>query len=171
MQAYVSAHLTPLESESQPAPVQSVRPVAGGPAGNAVAALPLETSSPVAALVSAIVDGLSDGDLVVLARRLLPHLRQPTEPSDGHSAYTVASLAAELGVSQKTIRCAIARRDLAAVKRGARWLISAEAVREWATPSEARARPRRTRGAAVPKAAGPSLRAVLCTSASSGARR
>lgn len=165
MQAYASTQLTSLESESQRAPSARIPP------GFGKAAAQVDSASPVTALVSAIVDGLSDRDLGVLARRLRPHLRQPTEPSEGHSAYTVASLAAELGVSQKTIRCAIARRELAAVKRGARWLISAEAVREWATPSDARLRSRRTRGAAVPKAAGPSLRAVLCTAAGPGVRR
>jgi excisionase family DNA binding protein len=170
MQAYASAQLTPLESESRQAPVPSIKSPFGA-AFNGAAVAQLDNASPVTALVSAIVDGLSDRDLGVLARRLLPHLRQPTELNDGHAAYTVASLAAELGVSQKTIRSAIARRELAAVKRGARWLISAESVREWATPSAAQPRPRRTRGAAVPKAAGPSLRAVLCTPAGHGGRR
>jgi excisionase family DNA binding protein len=165
MQAYASTQLTPLDSESQHAPSARIPP------GSGAAAAQVDGASPVTALVSAIVDGLSDRDLGLLARRLLPHLRQPRELSEGHSAYTVASLAAELGVSQKTIRCAIARRELAAVKRGARWLISAESVREWATPSEARLRPGRTRGPAVPKAAGPSLRAVLCAPAGLGGRR
>ena len=172
MQAYASAQLTPLEPESQQALVPSIKPASGAAFNGAAAVKPdSDSSSPVAALVSAIVDGLSDRDLGVLARRLVPHLPQPTELNDGHSAYTVASLAAELGVSQKAIRSAIARRELAAVKRGARWLISVESVRVWATPSEARPRPRRTRGAAVPKAAGPSLRAVLCTPAGDGGRR
>jgi excisionase family DNA binding protein len=165
MQAYASAQLTPLESESQQAPVRWIKPASGAAVAH------LDSASPVAALVSAIVDGLSDRDLGMLARRLSPHLRQPAELNNGHSAYTVASLAAELGVSQKTIRSAIARRELAAVKRGARWLISADSVREWATPSESPPRPRRTLGAAVPKAAGPSLRAVLCTPAGHGGRR
>lgn len=169
MQAYASAQPTPLESESQQAPIASIKP-ASDSAFSGAAVAQLDNASPVAALVSAIVDGLSDRDVGVLARRLLPHLRQPTELNDAHSAYTVASLAAELGVSQKTIRSAIARRELTAVKRGARWLISAESVREWATPSEARLRPRRTRGAGVPKAAGPSLREVLCTAGNGGQR-
>jgi excisionase family DNA binding protein len=159
MQAYAGAQLTPLESELRLAPVPSIKPASG------------DTSSPIVALVSVILEGLSDHDLGLLARRLLPHLREPTELNDRHPDYTVASLAAELGVSQKAIRGAIARRELAAVKRGARWLISAESIREWTTPSEARPRPRRTRGAAVPKAAGPSLRAVLCTAAGQGERR
>jgi excisionase family DNA binding protein len=169
MQAYASAQLAPLESESQQAPVPSIKP-ASAAAFDGHALPQLDSASPVAALVSAIVDGLSDRDLGVLARRLLPHLGQPTAQDGGHRAYTVASLAAELGVSQKTIRSAIARRELAAAKRGARWVISAESVREWATPSEARPRPRRTRDVAVPKAAGPSLRAVLCTAGNGGRR-
>lgn len=171
MQGYASAQPAPLESESQQAPFPSIKLAADRPVGNAAASVQRDTSSPVAALVSVILDGLTDHDLGVLAHRLLPHLRQPAEPSHEHCAYTVASLAAELGLSQKTIRCAIARRELAAVKRGSRWLISAESVFEWVTPSEARPRPRRTRGAAVPKAAGPSLRAVLCTAAGYGGRR
>ena len=130
MQAYASAQLTPLVSESQQAPVPSIKPAFRAAVDGADEAQP-NSASPVAALVSAIVDGLSDRDLGVLARRLVPHLGQPTPLDDGHSAYTVASLAAELGVSPKAIRCAIARRELAAVKRGARWLISAECVREW----------------------------------------
>jgi Helix-turn-helix domain len=111
MQAYAGAQLTPLESELRLAPVPSIKPASG------------DTSSPIAALVSVILEGLSDHDLCLLARRLLPHLREPTELNDRHPAYTVASLAAELGVSQKAIRGAIARGELAAVKRGARWLI------------------------------------------------
>jgi excisionase family DNA binding protein len=170
MQAYASAQLTPLESESQQAPVSSIKP-ASGAAVHCAAVAQLGSASPVAALVSAVVDSLSDRDLGVLARRLSPHLRQPTDPNHVHSAYTVASLAAELGVSQKTIRCAIARRELAAVKRGSRWLISAGSVREWATPSEGRPRARRRRAAGVPKTAGPSLHAVLCTSAGFGGSR
>jgi excisionase family DNA binding protein len=167
MQAYASAQLTPLESESRPEPVPTIES-ASQAAG--AAAAPLDTASPVAALVSIILDGLSDHDLGVLARRLLPHLRHPTELKAGHSAYTVASLAAELGVSQKTIRCAIARRELAAVKRGTRWLIAADAVREWATPSGVSSR-RRSRCASAPTAAGPSLRSVLCAAPANGGRR
>lgn len=118
MQAYASAQLTPLESEAQRAPVPSISSASRGAAAvNGAPVGQLDSASPVAALVSAIVDGLSDRDLGVLARRLLPHLRQPMELNDGHPAYTVASLAGELGVSQKTIRFAITRRELAAVKR------------------------------------------------------
>jgi excisionase family DNA binding protein len=118
--------------------------------------------SPSSLLASLILDGLDDRGLAALARRLLPHLRQPADAAErGHIAYTVASLAAELGVSQKAVRCAITRRELHAVKRGSRWIISAEAVRAWAAASDERRRTGRARGAAAPRAAGPSLRAVL----------
>jgi hypothetical protein len=83
----------------------------------------------------------------------------------------VASLAVELGVSQKAIRCAIGRRELNAVKRGSRWIISAEAVRDWAAASDERRRTGRARGAAAPRAAGPSLRAVLCEGLGMGGAR
>jgi excisionase family DNA binding protein len=82
-----------------------------------------------------------------------------------HSAYSVASLAAELGVSAKAVRCAITRRELRAVKRGSRWIISADAISEWAAASEAHDTAARRRPAPLPpapKAAGPSPRSVLC---------
>ena len=170
MQAYACAQPAPLESEPQQALVPSIKPTFVA-AFNATAVAEVDSASPVSVLVSAIVDGLSDRDLGVLARRLLPHLRQPKELNDGRSAYTVASLAAELGVSQKAIRCAISRRELVAVKRGARWLISTQAVRDWVSPAEARSRSRRVRLAAAPRAAGPSLRSVLCAAASPGGQR
>lgn len=99
----------------------------------------------------------------MLARRLGPHLGGLEDRNQqGHIAYTVHSLAAELGISPKAIRCAIARGELGAVKRGSRWIISADAVADWATASE----PRRVRSrgcrAWAAKAAGPSLRSVLC---------
>jgi excisionase family DNA binding protein len=169
MQAYARARLTPLESESPQAPTPSISP-ASGPVVNGATAVERDTSSPVTALVSVIFNGLSDHDLGVLARRLLPHLHQPAEQDERRPVYTVASLAAELGVSQKTIRCAIGRHELVAVKRGARWLISADAVRDWATPPEVPAR-QRSRCVPAPRAAGPSLRSVLCAASGTGGRR
>ncbi len=169
MQAYASAQLTPLESKSQQPQVPWIKPASGAAVSGAAVAQ-IDGASPVAALVCAIVESLSDHDLGVLARRLLPHLGRPAELNDRNAAYTVASLAAELGMSPKTIRSAIARRELAAVKRGSRWLISADAVREWATPSEASLQ-RRPRCGPAPKASGPSLRAVLCAAGGNGGRR
>ena len=81
-------------------------------------------------LASSLLGSLTDQDLAVFARRLVPLLWQEGKATraTGNTAYTVASLAAELGVSDKAIRCAIARHELRAVKRGSRWIISSDAV-------------------------------------------
>jgi excisionase family DNA binding protein len=161
MQAYASAQSAPV-SESGFTSIRAagqVGPVAIAAAATAQTAAGTRSSL----LASLILDGLDDHGLAVLAQRLLPHLQkgQP-RPNRGRTAYTVASLAAELGVSQKAIRCAIERHELSAVKRGARWIISAEAVHTWATAPEPRRKTSRTCTAAAPKTAGPSLRSVLC---------
>jgi len=172
MQAYASAQLAPLEPESLCTELSPIRLTRGGPGEGGIAAPRAGGSNPIAVLASVILDGLSEHDLGILACRLRPHLRQPAQPAnvDIHAAYTVASLATELGVSQKTIRSAIARRELKAVKRGARWLMSSEAVREWVTPPGVSTR-RRPRCAPAPKAAGPSLRSVLCHASGNGGQR
>lgn len=118
-------------------------------------------------LASSLLGSMTDQDLAVLAGRLVPLLWQEGKATQatGNTAYTVASLAAELGVSDKAIRCAIARHELRAVKRGSRWIISSDAVKEWATAPEehnASARRRAVSLPPAPKAAGPSLRSVLC---------
>jgi excisionase family DNA binding protein len=73
-------------------------------------------------------------DLVAVESSRQP---EPTMPP----AYTPDSLAAAIGVSAKTIRNAIARGDLAAVKRGGRWLISVDAVDAWVRPAHQVSRP------------------------------
>lgn len=60
-------------------------------------------------------------------------------------AYTVATLAAELGVSAKVIRGAIARGELDAARRGDRYVISADAVASWAAPGRGDRSPPRVR--------------------------
>jgi hypothetical protein len=50
------------------------------------------------------------------------------------AAYTVESLAAAVGLSPKAGRNAIARGDLAAVKRGGRWIVSGAAADRWSEP-------------------------------------
>lgn len=116
------------------------------------------------ALAALLLDGLNEDALGWLAKRLLPHLRRLDNSKDRvrHIAYTVDSLAAEVGVSQKSIRCAIARGELSGVKRGSRWIISADAVREWASSSKPRRRRGSTRPQRAPKTAGLSLHSVLC---------
>lgn len=56
---------------------------------------------------------------------------KPTSPSP--TLYTAETLAAELGVHARTIRRHISSGALAASKRGDRWVITAEAAREWAS--------------------------------------
>jgi len=100
-----------------------------------------------------------------LARALLDELARDPEaverlralvaPDGGGKAfapaYTVAALAAETGLSPKAVRGAIARGELEAVKRGTRWIVSADAVAAWATedvprPRGGLPRPRRRDG-------------------------
>lgn len=86
---------------------------------------------------------------------------QPDRP-----AYTVATLAAALHVSAKTIRGAIQRGELSASKRGARYVIAADAVDAWATahatsalpPQRHRARSRSHKPQGVMKSALETLR-------------
>jgi excisionase family DNA binding protein len=172
MQAYASARATPVGSESR----LSSRPAMSHAATVTGIAGPTDRANgagtPSSLLASLVLDGLDDHGLAALARRLMPHLRQSADADErGHIAYTVASLAIELGVSQKTIRSAIARRELSAVKRGSRWIISGEAVRAWAAPSDEQRRTGRARATAAPRAAGPSLRAVLCDGLGMGGAR
>jgi excisionase family DNA binding protein len=149
--------------------VDGTDPTIGGSHADSVVATNAGAS---AALASILVASLDDHTVAALACRLAPHLNGSTEAALGSSctAYTVASLASELGVSPKTIRCAIARRELRAVKRGSRWIISAEAVNEWATAPTSGRSTTHTRRPLAPAAAGPSLRSVLIDGIA-GARR
>jgi excisionase family DNA binding protein len=107
---------------------------------------------------------MDDETIAAFAARLVPYLSQLAHKaaSGEHLAYTVASLAAELGVSPKAIRCAISRGELNAVKRGTRWIISGEAVGEWASAADEKPTLRRRGCPNAPKAAGPSLHSVFC---------
>jgi excisionase family DNA binding protein len=166
MQAYSSVALAPVAAALPVSSQSSSVSNGDSPVARRSAEQPLGAVAAAQALAALLLEGLSDRDLAVFARRLLPHLQDGRlDHAPAHSAYTVASLAAELGVSAKAIRCAIARHELQAVKRGSRWIISADAVGEWASAPEAHdATPRRRRAALppAPKAAGPSLRSVLC---------
>lgn len=74
-----------------------------------------------------------------MARLLeLADARRPTAAVDLVPVYTVNSLAELLQVSPKVVRGAIARGELAAVKRGGRWIIAADAVHAWAHGGEPR---------------------------------
>ncbi len=167
MQAYSRQALVPMTAASPESSVSSrERRRAGGVVASDSAARPFDVVAAAQTLATLLLEGLTEQDLAVFARRLLPHLEEgQLDRAGGHSAYTVASLAAELGVSAKAVRCAITRQELQAVKRGSRWIISADAVSEWATAPEAHHAAGRRRPApvpAAPRAAGPSLRSVLC---------
>jgi hypothetical protein len=80
------------------------------------------------------VDELLPAILDALTRRpaLVARLRELL--GERPAAYTVESLAAAVGISPKAVRNAIARGDLAAVKRGGRWIVSAAAADRWSEP-------------------------------------
>jgi excisionase family DNA binding protein len=87
-----------------------------------------------------VVDALASApDVLNRLRELLVVDESPPVP-----AYTVHSLAVTLGVSAKSIRNAIARRELRARKQGGRWIISAAAVEEWSRPADERRFARRS---------------------------
>jgi excisionase family DNA binding protein len=97
-------------------------------------------------LAVAVVEALA-ADPAASARLHALLATQPTDPPPADPpAYTVDSLAAALNVTARVIRNAIARGELAAVKRGRRWIISGGAVRAW-TAGAADAMPVRSRAA------------------------
>lgn len=49
-------------------------------------------------------------------------------------AYTIDQAAEAVGIHRNTMRDAVSRGELRAVKRGRRWLISREALVRWVTP-------------------------------------
>jgi excisionase family DNA binding protein len=72
-------------------------------------------------------------------------------------AYTVTTLAAEIGQSERSIRAAVGRGELQAVKRGRGYLISADAVADWARGASRVDVGRRPRSRSGP---GPMARAI-----------
>lgn len=105
-------------------------------------------------LGTALLEQLEEADLDRLAELLAPRLAgRPPAAEAGPAGYTVARLAAEVGLSGKTIRGAIHRGELRAVRRGSSYVIAADAVAEWLTPDDPPARPRPRA-----RAAGPSRR-------------
>jgi len=105
---------------------------------------------PELSFTDAELDRLAD----LLAERVRARLAPAPEPTA--AAYTPRTLAAELGRTPRSIRAAIARGELAAVKRGPGYVISAEAVTVWADPPTKRAsadRPPRPRRSGLSRAA------------------
>jgi excisionase family DNA binding protein len=121
-----------------------------------------------ATLVSELLRALFaelEADPVALERlRSLLGAQVDREPTASAPAYTVQSLAEELGRTPRSIRGAIERGELDAVKRGRGYVISAEAVSRWASAStEAAPRPSRRprpRPTKTQAAAGPMRRAL-----------
>lgn len=114
-------------------------------------------------LARALLDHLEPEDLAELADRLAPYLQAPAasdHPPPG--VYSPATLAAELGRSPRAIRAAIARGELQAVKRGAGWVIPAEAVAAWSRADRPvrTSAPRRRRARAPRSNGGPMTRAL-----------
>jgi excisionase family DNA binding protein len=72
----------------------------------------------------------SDPDALAVLRQLVGTGIEQAAP-----AYTVATLAETLGVTERVVRNAIARGELRAVKRGARWYIATDAVDAWTHPA------------------------------------
>jgi excisionase family DNA binding protein len=88
------------------------------------------------------------------------------EPAASAQAYTVQSLAAELGRTPRSVRGAIERGELEAVKRGRGYVISAEAVSRWASaPREAPPRRSRRPPPSRPSAAAGPMRRALAAGA------
>jgi len=75
------------------------------------------------------------GDPLLLAQ-LRDLLGVPASPPPAAPpAYTVASFAKALGVSERVVRNAIDRGELPAARRGARYVIATEAIERWAQPA------------------------------------
>lgn len=78
----------------------------------------------------ALVAQFDGDDLELLAARVAM-LLAAREQRPAVVPYTPATLAAELGRSARSIRAAIARGELEAIKRGRGWVISPQAVAKW----------------------------------------
>lgn len=69
-----------------------------------------------------------------MAAGLAPFLAPAPAEAERPPFYTVARLAELTGLTRKTIRNAIARGELAAVKHNGQWLIAADAAEIYGTP-------------------------------------
>lgn len=101
-----------------------------------------------AALLDALTAALEQADPEQRARLRAALELDAGSTSEEPSAivFTTTTLARQLGRSPRAIRAAISRGELRATKRGAGWLIGADAVADWtAVDGQQPARPRRGR--------------------------
>jgi len=87
-------------------------------------------------LVRAIVAELACDPVAVEQLRTLLEIDSDQQRAQPAPAFTVRSLAEEIGRSERSVRDAITRGELKAVKRGRGYLITAAAVEAWATPAQ-----------------------------------
>ena len=90
-------------------------------------------------LVRALVAELASDPVAVEQLRTLLEIDSNQQRAAPVPAFTVRSLAEEIGRSERSVRDAITRGELKAVKRGRGYLITAAAVEAWATPAQVRA--------------------------------
>src|SRR5688572_21728568 len=92
--------------------------------------------------VSRVEFQFTEAELDRLTDRLADRVMARLEARDpGPTVYTCATLADELGVTPRAVRAAIDLGDLRAVRRGRGYVITADAVAEWASPPNRRRRP------------------------------
>jgi excisionase family DNA binding protein len=89
-------------------------------------------------LVRALVAELASDPVAVEQLRALLEIDSNQQRAAPAPAFTVRSLAEEIGRSERSVRDAITRGELKAVKRGRGYLITAAAVEAWATPTQVR---------------------------------
>ncbi len=87
-------------------------------------------------LVRALVAELASDPVAVEQLRALLEIDSNQQRAAPAPAFTVRSLAEEIGRSERSVRDAITRGELKAVKRGRGYLITAAAVEAWATPTQ-----------------------------------
>lgn len=84
---------------------------AGGVVASDSTTRPVDCVAAAQTLASLLLEGLTEQDLAVFARRLLPHLqKRQLDRARAHSAYTVASLAAEQRPRSRSRVCTASRR-------------------------------------------------------------
>ncbi|HYB26653.1 MAG TPA: helix-turn-helix domain-containing protein [Solirubrobacteraceae bacterium] len=87
-------------------------------------------------LLRALVSELASDPVAVEQLRTLLEIDSNQQRAQPAPAFTVRSLAEEIGRSERSVRDAITRGELKAVKRGRGYLIPATAVEAWATPAQ-----------------------------------